>query len=211
LALRKWLENEKLSAFSVNFMKLGAETGLSVMPFMEICKAMARGIGYAGEGDALTAAFVGALTRGFSDGSFIEIFCPDWQGNTLFLSHMGEMNIRLTAKKPEMAEKNFIFGDAANPVVCCGCYKGGEAAFVNVCKGKNGFRLVTAPVDMLAEETENFRSGVRGWMKPKKPVIEFLEALSRAGATHHSALVYGAAPEQLRFFGELLNLEVVGL
>jgi hypothetical protein len=39
---------------------LGA-TAPPVMPFLEFSKAMERGIGYAGEGDALTAVLVGAL------------------------------------------------------------------------------------------------------------------------------------------------------
>ena len=50
---------------------------------------------------------------------------------------------------------------------------------------------------------------VRGWMKPAVPVAEFLEKLTRAGATHHSALVYDASPEALSHFGELLGLDVV--
>ena len=115
LAVRKWIKRENLQAFTANFSQIGPGTGLTAMPFMEACKAMAQGVGYAGEGDILTAAFLGALFRGFCDASFIEIFCPDWQGNTLFLSHMGEMNIQLTDRKPEMMEKDFIFGDMFYP------------------------------------------------------------------------------------------------
>lgn len=213
LAVRKWIEIENLSAFSVNFLKIGDETGLSYMPFMESCKAMGRGIGYAGEGDILTASFTGALLKGFADTSFIEIFCPDWRGNTLFLSHMGEMNIRLTAKKPEIAEKDFVFGNSINPIACYGCYKSGNGIFVNVFKGRNDFKLVISPVAMEEEDEtiieSNFKGSIRGWMRPKKTAGEFLEALSKAGATHHSILVYGAAAEQIRFFGELSDLEVI--
>lgn len=50
LAVRKWLENKKLDAFTVNFRKIIPEDGLEIMPFMEACKAMARGIGYARRG-----------------------------------------------------------------------------------------------------------------------------------------------------------------
>jgi L-arabinose isomerase len=210
LALREWIKKENLSAFSVNFLKIGEETGLYYMPFMEACKAMGRGVGYAGEGDVLTAAFVGALMRGFPDSSFVEIFCPDWQGNTLLLSHMGEMNIRLASDTPEISEKEFNFGSGENPVACFGCYKSGNAVFVNIFKGKDKFKLLVSPVEMEAEKHEsNFKGTVRGWMKPEIPVGEFLERLSKAGATHHSILVYGANVEQLRFFGELLDLEVV--
>jgi L-arabinose isomerase len=209
LTVRKWITQENLSAFSVNFLKIGNETGLFYMPFMEACKAMGRGIGYAGEGDILTASFAGAFLKGFSDASFVEIFCPDWRGNTLFLSHMGEMNIRLTAKTPEIAEKEFQFGNSVNPIVCYGCYKSGEGVFINVFKGQNGFKLLVSPVTVEEEPDSNFKGIIRGWMRPKKNISEFLEDLSKAGATHHSILIYGAAVEQIKFFGELLNLEVV--
>ena len=211
LAVRKWIKDEKLSAFTVNFLEIGAESGLTVMPFMEACKAMSRGTGYAGEGDVLTAAFTGALMRGFPDTSFVEVFCPDWQGGSLFLSHMGEMNIRLAAGKPEIAEKNFVFGNGVNPVACYGCFRSGGAVFVNVFRGRNGFGLLVAPVKMEEETTDNFAGIIRGWMRPNMPVHTFLEQLSKAGATHHSILVYDATPEQMRFFGELLGLEVVEL
>ena len=215
LAVRKWVKAERLSAFSVNFMEIGEGSGLCYMPFLEACKAMAKNIGYAGEGDVLTAAFTGALLQGFPESSFVEIFCPDWRGGTLFLSHMGEMNIRLAAKKPEIFEKKFIYGShgAKNPVSCAACYKSGAGVFVNVFRGKSDFKLLISPI-LMEQENESetrFKGTVRGWMRPGRPVGEFLELLSKAGATHHSILVYGATPEQLRFFGELLNLDVVEL
>ena len=211
LAIREWIEQEHLLAFSANFSMIGPQTGLTAMPFLEASKAMARGTGYAGEGDVLTAAFCGALLQGFEGTSFIEIFCPDWQGNRLFLSHMGEINLNLTSAAPEMLEKDFIFGDSENPVVCYGCYQSGEAMFVNICRGSEDFRLVTSPVTMEAETGSNFAGSIRGWMQPRMSIAAFLEAHSRAGATHHSILVYGATAEQLRFFGELLELEVIEL
>jgi len=208
--VRKWLEREDLDAFTVNFMTIGPdETGLATMPFMEASKAMARGIGYAGEGDVLTSAFTGAVTRAFPDSSFVEIFCPDWKGDTLFLSHMGEMNIDLAADRPEMFEKEFIYGNASNPAVCSGCFRGGEAVFANVFRGPDGFGLLLSPVTMAAEEGNNFACNIRGWMKPRKGIGEFLEDLSRAGATHHSVLSYGGAVGALCFFGRLLGLKVV--
>ena len=213
LCVRKWIEAENLSAFSVNFLKIGEETGISAMPFMEACKSMARGVGYAGEGDILTASFAGALLAGFPDTSFVEIFCPDWKGNSLFLSHMGEMNIDLAKQKPEIFEKDFVFGakGSSNPVSCSGCYRDGTGVFANVFKGRDGFGLLISPVTMESEpeNAKNFAGNIRGWMRPKKPAGEFLEDLSKAGATHHSILVYGAKTEQMRFFGELLGLGIV--
>jgi len=209
LAVRKWIETEGLDAFTVNFRKIIPEDGLEIMPFMEACKAMARGTGYAGEGDVLTAAITGALMRGFGDTAFVEIFCPDWRGGSLMLSHMGEYNRALGAGKPEIKEIPFTFGDAADPVVTYGRYMGGEAVFVNIFRAPEGFKMVAAPVTMLDAAEDSFTGVVRGFMKPHMPVEDFLEAISREGVTHHSSLVYGRRPEEIRFFANLLGMECV--
>lgn len=211
LAVRKWLEDKKLDAFTVNFRKIIPEDGLEIMPFMEACKAMARGIGYAGEGDVLTAAFTGALIKGFDSATFVEIFCPDWRGESLCISHMGEYNRALGSGKPELKQIPFVFGDADEPVVTYGRYMPGEAVFANVFRTPDGFSMLIAPVTMLDTHEDNFKGTVRGWMKPHMPVARFLEEISRAGVTHHSSLVYGAKPEELEFFAHLLGLKTVTL
>lgn len=209
LAVRKWIEEKGLSAFTVNFRKIAPEDGLEIMPFMEACKGMARGLGYAGEGDVLTAAVTGALISGFNTASFVEIFCPDWRGGALMLSHMGEFNRALSAEKPEIKEIPFVFGDAEDPVVTYGRYKGGDAIFCNIYRDADGFNLFISPVSMLDTHEDNFKGTVRGWMKPCMPVSDFLEELSRAGATHHSMLVYGAKVEELEFFAKLIGVKPV--
>ncbi len=72
-----------------------------------------------------TAAFCGALRRGFTDTAFVEIFCPDWKGNRVLLSHMGKMNYACTDGELELVEMNFIYG-AENPVVAYGRYRAGQ-------------------------------------------------------------------------------------
>ena len=157
----------------------------------------------------LTAAFAGALIAGFETAAFVAIFCPDWQGGRLLLSHMGEMNYGLLAGRPELKAMPFVFGEAGDPVVGYGCYRAGSAVFVNIFRDERGFRLLAAPVDMEEPEGDDrFVGNVRGWMKPQVPLERFLERLSEAGATHHSILVYGAAVEQLRFFADLLDIPV---
>lgn len=48
LVLRKWIEKENLTSCTVNFLATEAEPGLPVMPFLEISRQMAAGIGFAG-------------------------------------------------------------------------------------------------------------------------------------------------------------------
>ena len=112
-----------------------SDGSLNAVPFLEASKAMARGVGYAGEGDVLTAALVGALSRAFGDTTFTEIFCPDWSGNSLFLSHMGEMNPDIAGEKPRLVEKPFPYTQAQNPAILACAPKPGPAVFVNLTPG----------------------------------------------------------------------------
>ena len=122
---------------------------------------------------------------------------------------MGEFNPALSAETPEIKEIPFVFGDAEDPVVCYGRYKAGSAIFVNVFKGEKGYKMLISPVEMQPAKKDNFVGTVRGWMKPPVPVADFLEAISEAGVTHHSSLVYGATVKELEFFAKLLGLETV--
>ena len=209
LTLRKCIEEEKLDAFSVNFTQVGETTGVDTMPFIECCKAMRRGIGYAGEGDALTAAFVGALLRGWQDTNFVEIFCPDWKNNLLFLSHMGEVNYRVAATRPQVERAGVNYTPGPYPYMGYTRMKAGRGVYVNISRGREDYKLTIAPAEMVEPERDNFTSSMRGWLKPQVTTAQFLEALSENGATHHSIYVYGARPEELTYFGRLLDLDTV--
>ncbi|MCL5999698.1 MAG: hypothetical protein M1546_27090 [Chloroflexi bacterium] len=213
LAVRRWIEQERLSAFTVNFMEANRAAGMPTMPFLEASKGMARGIGYAGEGDALTAALVGVLASVFPETTFTEMFCPDWAGDSIFLSHMGEMNVALTAEKPRLIEKTFSFIDTENPVLAVGRFRGGEAVFVNLAPGPaNTYTLIVAPVAMLdVEGKDAMGDSIHGWFRPAQPVADFLAAYSKIGGTHHAALVYGDVAAPIAAFGEMMGWTVRAL
>lgn len=209
LGLRRHLEAGGYDAFSMNFLAFDQPEGeLNTLPFLEASKAMARGIGYAGEGDVLTAALVGALQRGFGQTTFTEIFCPDWKGGSLFLSHMGEISPAVAAKKPIVVEKPFPFTKAKNPAVLACAPAPGPALFVNLAPGpRNTFSLLVAPVEVLGDTTrKEMRPNVRGWIRPSCGVEAFLEAYSRHGGTHHSALVLNQPVEALEAFAAFVRI-----
>lgn len=209
LGLRRRLKDGKYGAFSMNFLVFNQSKGLlCTLPFLEASKSMARGIGYAGEGDVLTAALVGALQRGFGRTSFTEIFCPDWKGDAFFLSHMGEINPAVAAKRPAVIEKPFPFTNALNPAVLVCAPAPGPALFVNLAPGpRNTFDLLVAPVEVLGDARRaEMRQNVRGWIRPRCGVKAFLETYSRQGGTHHSALVLGAQMESLEAFAAFAGI-----
>jgi L-arabinose isomerase len=210
LGLRRYLEARAITAFSVNFQAFDSpDPPIDTVPFLEAAKAMARGIGYAGEGDVLTAALVGALLAGFERTTFTEIFCPDWKGDSIFLSHMGEVNPAVAAATPRLCEKDFPFTRAQNPAILACAPAPGPAVLVNLAPGpEDSFRLIVAPVEVLGDGTHPaFQQWVRGWIRPRRPVAEFLEAYSRLGGTHHSALVLGDCAEAVGALARLVGIE----
>lgn len=210
LGLRRFLDTGGFGAFSMNFLAFKDSTGpVNTVPFLECCKAMARGLGYAGEGDALTAALVGALSQGFGATTFTEIFCADWAGQSLFLSHMGEINPAVAAAQPLLYEKEYPFSPALNPATLACAPRPGRATLVNLAPGPDDtFRLITAPVEVLADGTHpDLKCWVRGWIRPALPLARFLEEFSHLGGTHHSALVFGDHVEALAAFADFLNIE----
>lgn len=210
VAVRRWIAEEKLTAFTMNFLDVNRASGLPTVPFLAASKAMATGIGYAGEGDILTAALVGALASVYPDTSFTEMFCPDWKGNRVFLSHMGEVNPNLLAGKAILAEMDYHFSDAANPIRALGCFRGGPAVFVNLAPLPGGrYRLILSSVTMeTIKGRDRMKDSVHGWFKPATSVAQFLEQYSRFGGTHHAALVYGKVSAELAAFGKWMGWEV---
>lgn len=213
LAVRHWIAQENLTGFTVNFMEATRAAGVPAMPFLEAGKAMGRGLGYAGEGDVLTAALVGALGSVFPQVTFTEMFCPDWANDTIFLSHMGEMNVNLIDGTPVLVQKSYAFIDSADPVMAVGRFKAGAAVWVNLAPGPcDTFTLILSPVKMLSDDGQDIMADtIHGWMKPGLPVSDFLAAYSRAGGTHHAALVYGDALAVLRAFGDFMGWRIVVL
>lgn len=215
LAVRRWIESEKLTAFTVNFLDVDRASGLPTVPFLEASKAMARGIGYAGEGDVLTAALVGALATRYPETTFTEMFCPDWAGNRVFLSHMGEVNLNLVAGKPKLVVRPFPWTDADDPVVAVGRLKAGHALWVDLAPGPDeSYTLITARVEVVEPEGEDrFEGSVRGWIRPAGELGAFLQRYSELGGTHHAALVYtdSSGSDEIAMFGALMGWKVVSL
>lgn len=213
LALRRFVHDHGLTAVSMNFLEVTRDCGLPCVPFLEASKGMMRGLGYAGEGDVLTAALVGALARTFGDTTFTEMFCPDWRGGTVFLSHMGELNLDLAAGKPVMLEKAWPYTDAQPPVVAVAAIRPGEAVIVNIAPGPDAtYGIVAVPGDIIEHgDDQEFATSMRAWFRPRLALSDCLQAYSNAGGTHHSAMVMGDRTRDIERFASMAGLPCVTL
>ncbi len=210
LALRRLVEELDGGAMSFNFESFVAEAGVETVPFLEASKAMARGVGYAGEADALTAALIGALAQGGCTATFTEMFCPDWAGDTIFMSHMGECGLHLAAESPKLVEKPYQFSDVANPVIAVFKLRPGPATLINLAPGPhNSFGLIAARVEVLDRgPVAGFPDVPHYWLRPvDHDLPSFLRHYSELGGTHHLALCLGDEVEFARTFAELLGID----
>ena len=212
LAVRKWMEEQSLQALSVNYLATeDSNPGLPIMPFTECSRAMAHGVGFAGEGDVLTAAFVGALLSAFPEVTFTEMFCPDWEQDVVLLSHMGESNPRLAKWRPIIKDCPFGYNSCGDTIGMYSCFREGKVTIVNLAPMNDSFTMVLCPGEMLDVGLEYgaYRSATQGWYKPAKPLPQFLKEYSLAGGTHHSAIVYDVDIAELEAFGRMMGFDVV--
>ena len=211
LAVRRWIKQQNLDGLTMNFSAIGKDSGFPTLPFLEASKAMAGGIGYAGEGDIITAALVGTLLSIYPETSFVEMFCPDWKGGRIFLSHMGEINTGLVSGKPRLIEKDLPLLDVGNPAVAVGQLREGEAIYINLLPSKELFSLIVSQVKMVEVKNNKMADTISGWLIPSMPIDEYLAEFSRLGGTHHSALVYGGDKDVIVDFGRIMGWNVIEL
>lgn len=211
LMIRKWIKANKLTGFTMNFLETKKGTAFGKMPFIEACTQMADGVGYAGEGDVLTAGLVGALINVFPKMTFSEMFCPNWRDDSVFISHMGEYNIALAKKKPTLMVKPFPYTDAGESCVAFETMVPGKASMINLVPlGDSKYRLIIANGEILDAPSDNGqKENVNAWFKPTKPLAEFLETYSNNAGTHHGAVIYDADTQALKIMASYLGWESV--
>ena len=208
LAYEDLVAAENLDAFSMNFLDVAA-AGAETMPFLGAGRLMSTGVGYAGEGDVLTAALVAAAARIEPATTFTEMFCPDYERSEVLLSHMGECNFALAnpAYPVKLVAKEFAYGDCARPAVPVFQLRPGTVTLVNVTEWPGeGLRIIASPAEVIdAPEHVNLSSPYTR-VSFGRDLTEFLEDYSRAGGTHHSALAYGDCTEVFRRMAGLCGL-----
>ena len=208
--LKEWTAANGISAFTCNFREVTDSSPVNRVPFLFAGVGMYEGIGYAGEGDILTAALARALLSINQETTFTEMFCPDWKDNRIFLSHMGEINPRICKGKATLTAKPYTYSSGLQPLYITGECKKGDVILLNLIPMlDHSYRLLVCPMSIEESDTTTFENSVRGWIKPRTSIEDFLSNYSRYGGTHHSVLCYDESIESMKTFGEQMGWEVV--
>lgn len=209
LAMSDMVKAKGLDSIAMNFMPVVA-TGASSLPFLGASRLMAEGIGYAGEGDVLTATLVAALMHLENTATFTELFCPDYTRGEILLSHMGECNLKAAnrTRAVRLAARPFAWGQCRRIPVAVFQMQSGPVTLVSISEtpGRHSFRLLAFTADMLEAPDHLNLKNPHGRLRTRSDLRQFVEEYSRVGGTHHLALVYGDVMEEIKSLAGLAGL-----
>jgi len=177
---------------------------------------MAKGYGFAGEGDWKTAALVRAfkvMGGGLKGGNaFMEDytyhFDPD---NELVLgSHMLEVDVSLANDRPKVEIHPLGIGGKADPVRLVFNVAGGPALNASLIDMGNRFRLLVNEVEAVEPRNELPNLPVaRVLWKPQPDMKTGCAAWIYAGGAHHTVYSQNLTAELIQDFADMAGLEFV--
>lgn len=183
IALRRFLNRGGYKAFTTNFQDLH---GLKQLPGLAVQRLSESGYGFGAEGDwktaALTAVFkkMGETRDGFS--AFMEDYTYDLSsGNELVLgAHMLEVCPTAAKTCPVIEVHPLGIGGKEPPARLVFDGAEGEATATSIVDTGNGFKIITAKIELVAQPEKmpklpvarlmwrvkpNFKSGVKAWLE----------------------------------------------
>lgn len=211
VALERFLKDNGFGAFHTNFQDLQA---LRQLPGLAAQNLMAKGYGFAGEGDWKTAAMC----------RLMKLMTADRTGGTSFMedytyhfdpacgmnmgAHMLEVCPTLAADKPEIKVFPLGIGDREPPARLTFKAKAGPAILASLVDMGDRFRLIINDVDCQTQQHDMPNLPVAAVLWKPLPTLETsAEAWIYAGGAHHSVLSYDLTAEDMADFAEIMGIE----
>lgn len=211
LGIRSFLEKGGYTAFCTNFEDLW---GLEQLPGLAVQLLMRDGYGFGAEGDWKTAALVRLLKiMAHNDRTvFMEDYTLDLRkGHEAILgAHMLEVDPTIASDKPRVEVHPLDIGDKEDPARLVFSGMEGEAVDVTMADFRNGFRMISYPVDCRKAEAETPHLPVAKQLwTPKVGLKEGAAAWIKAGGGHHTVLSFHLKEEQIHDLAEMLGVELI--
>jgi L-arabinose isomerase len=211
LGLLAFLEEGNFKGFTDTFEDLH---GMAQLPGIAAQRLMAKGYGFAGEGDWKTAALVRAMKvmgGGLKGGnSFMEDYTYHFEpGNQLVLgAHMLEICPSIATGKPSCEIHPLGIGGKADPVRLVFNSAGGPALNASVVDMGNRFRLLVNAVEAVKPLKDLPKLPVaRVLWKPYPDMKTGCTAWILAGGAHHTCFSQNLTAEHLEDFAGMAGIE----
>ncbi len=213
LGLQTFLEAGNFKGFTDTFEDLH---GMKQLPGIAAQRLMAKGYGFAGEGDWKTSALVRAMKvmgSGMKGGnSFMEDYTYHFNPNNRLVlgSHMLEICESISEGKPSCEIHPLGIGGKADPVRLVFNSAPGPALNASIVDMGNRFRLLVNEVIAVAAMQSMPKLPVaRVLWKPYPNMHTGCAAWILAGGAHHTCYSQNVTSEQLTDFAEMADIEMV--
>ena len=211
LGIKKFLDDKGYTAFCTNFQDLA---GLKQLPGLAAQLLMRDGYGFGAEGDWKHAALTRLLKiMAHNDRTvFMEDYTLDLRkGHEAILgAHMLEVDPTIASDKPKVEVHPLDIGGKDDPARLVFTGADGEGVDVTVADFRDGFRLISYPVDCRKAEAETPHLPVAKQLwTPKVGLKKGATEWIKAGGGHHTVLSFRLTEEQIHDLGVMLGMNLV--
>jgi L-arabinose isomerase len=173
---------------------------------------MAKGYGFAAEGDGLTAALMCAARNLIGETQFTEMYAMDFPRDAFLMSHMGEGNWALARddRPVKLIKRPLGIGGLDDPPTFVFQYRVGAVTLATlVALGGEDFRLLVSEGEVLDTDELPGLEMPYGFFRPDSGLRKCADAWLRSGGPHHQVLNLGRRADEWGLFGEAAGIEVV--
>ena len=212
VAIEQILIERGFGAYTAHFDAIGEDGRFSRLPLAAASTLLARGYGYAAEGDVLTACLVYAGHQLIGDAHFTEMYAMDFPSGSVLMSHMGEGNWKIARpdRPVRLIKRPLGIGRLDDPPTFLFQYQPGPATLATLVSLEGTrFRLVVAEGENLDSPPLPNLEMPYGQFRPASGLRECLNGWLQAGGPHHEVMNLGHHAASWRVFCQLAGIEYV--
>lgn len=212
LGFEKLLEEKGYDGFSAHFNVFKEDGRFKQIPILGASNIMAKGYGYAAEGDTNTVSMAIGGHHMIGDPHFTEMYSLDFEKDSALMSHMGEGNWKIARKDRgiKLIDRELEIGGLDNPPTLVFSAEPGPATMVSLVtlEGEK-YRLVVARGEVL--DTEELEGVPMPYFhfRPETGIRKCMDSWLKYGGTHHQVLFLGDQTRKWRMLCDILDIEYV--
>ncbi len=207
-ALRTVVNARGLDALAMHYEVLGADPRFLALPFAAVTKLMTEGIGFGGEGDVTSAAAVTAMHYLTGRSTFTEMFCMDFEGGAILMSHFAEGNLHFAAGRPRLVRRDGWVGSGGVSGSLAFNFAAGPVTMLNLTIGAQGRPKLIAAGAEVPDYALGGGQTPHCKLQPDCELCTFLDSYLYYGGSHHVAVVEGNRLPLVEKFADIMGLEL---
>jgi len=212
LAFEKFIADRGYAGFTPYFNIFKDDGRFKQLPILGASNLLAKGYGYAAEGDAnaLALTVIGHILVG--EPHFTEMYSLDFGRDAALMSHMGEGNWKVARKdRPiRLIDRPLDIGDLENPPTPVYSAEPGPATLISLVavEGEYYRLLVSRGTVLDTEEIPGIPMNYT-FFKPDTGIRNSMNAWLKYGGTHHQVMFLGEHARKFKMLCDILGVEYI--